>query len=357
MITAESIRQSLQCENPSCACHRPNGHVHCPAHADSTPSLSVTEKDGKILVYCHSGCPQDRVLSALKEKGLWPSGNGSRHTPPRKKELVATYGYKDATGTLLFEVCRFRNPDGSKTFSQRRPIPGGGFIWGLRAGEYQCFGNSANWYPVGRKGPATMATVKNAPAAQLVLYRLPELLAADPAVPVHLGEGEKDVDRLRALGLTATGNPMGAGTWRPEYNSNLIGRAVVILPDHDDPGRAHAQKVARSLHGIAASIKIVELPSLLEKGDISDWLDAGRTVEQLQALVKAASEFDPATALAPGAETTAAKGAKSGDGDEEPTQQEKRKVSRETWESEMLCLMPSQEGLIYREFDLSIHVV
>lgn len=35
----------------------------------------------------------------------------------------------------------------------------------------------------------------------------------------------------------------------------------------------------------------------------------------------------------------------------------KRKVSRETWESEMLCRMPSQEGLIYKEFDLSIHVV
>ena len=322
MITVESIRQALQCEHPSCACHRPNGHVHCPAHVDSTPSLSVSERDGKILVYCHGGCPQDRVLSALKEKGLWPSGNGSGRTPPRKKELVATYGYKDATGTLLFEVCRFRNTDGSKTFSQRRPIPGGGFIWGLRAGEYQCFGNSANWYPVGRKGPATMATVKNAPAAQLVLYRLPELLAADPAVQVHLGEGEKDVDRLRALGLTATCNPMGAGTWRPEYNSNLQGRAVVILPDHDDPGRAHAQKVARSLHGIAASIKIVELPKLPEKGDISDWLDAGGTVEQLQALVEAASEFDPATAPAPGTKTIAAKGAKSGDGDEEPTQQE-----------------------------------
>lgn len=152
MITVESIRQALQCEHPSCVRHRPNGLVHCPAHADSTPSLSVTEKDGKILVYCYGGCPQDRVLSALKEKGLLPSGNGSGHTPPRKKELVSTYGYKDATGTLLFEVCRFRNPDGSKTFSQRRPIPGGGFIWGLRAGEYQCFGNSANWYPVGRKG-------------------------------------------------------------------------------------------------------------------------------------------------------------------------------------------------------------
>ncbi|MEW6657987.1 MAG: hypothetical protein AB1424_04955 [Thermodesulfobacteriota bacterium] len=35
----------------------------------------------------------------------------------------------------------------------------------------------------------------------------------------------------------------------------------------------------------------------------------------------------------------------------------KRKVSRETWEWEMLCRMPSQGRLIYKEFDLSIHVV
>jgi len=35
----------------------------------------------------------------------------------------------------------------------------------------------------------------------------------------------------------------------------------------------------------------------------------------------------------------------------------KRKVSREMWESEMLCKMPSQEGLIYKEFDLSVHVI
>ena len=35
----------------------------------------------------------------------------------------------------------------------------------------------------------------------------------------------------------------------------------------------------------------------------------------------------------------------------------KRKVSKETWESEMLCRMPSQEGLIYKEFDLTIHII
>ncbi|MDD5642137.1 MAG: hypothetical protein PHX53_10835 [Syntrophales bacterium] len=35
----------------------------------------------------------------------------------------------------------------------------------------------------------------------------------------------------------------------------------------------------------------------------------------------------------------------------------KRMASREAWNSEALCLMPSQEGLIYKEFDISVHVV
>jgi hypothetical protein len=35
----------------------------------------------------------------------------------------------------------------------------------------------------------------------------------------------------------------------------------------------------------------------------------------------------------------------------------KRKVSRETWNCEMLCRQPSQEGLVYKEFDLSLHVI
>lgn len=37
----------------------------CVAHDDRKPSMSVTERDGKILVHCHSGCPQDAVLDAL----------------------------------------------------------------------------------------------------------------------------------------------------------------------------------------------------------------------------------------------------------------------------------------------------
>ena len=65
------------------------------------------------------------------------------------------------------------------------------------------------------------------------------------------------------------------------------------MPDNDDVGRKHANSVARHLHGIAASVKILALPGLPEKGDVSDWLEAGGTAGELQALAEAAPEYHP----------------------------------------------------------------
>tara|TARA_B110000503_G_scaffold139976_1_gene229646 strand:- start:2186 stop:2716 length:531 start_codon:yes stop_codon:yes gene_type:complete len=44
----------------------------CPAHTDKSPSLSITEKAGKVLLYCFSGCTQTEVIEALVSRGLWP---------------------------------------------------------------------------------------------------------------------------------------------------------------------------------------------------------------------------------------------------------------------------------------------
>lgn len=63
-----------------------------------------------------------------------------------------------------------------------------------------------------------------------VLYRLPELVAADPEAWVFIAEGEKDVNRLARAGLTATCNVGGAGKWLLEYNEDLRNRRVCIMP-------------------------------------------------------------------------------------------------------------------------------
>ena len=46
--------------------------ARCPAHDDRTPSLAIRDADdGKVLVYCHAGCDQARVIDALRSLGLW----------------------------------------------------------------------------------------------------------------------------------------------------------------------------------------------------------------------------------------------------------------------------------------------
>ena len=191
--------------------------------------------------------------------GVWPE-NGAR-TSSRQ---VAWYDYRDEAGTLLFQVVRFDPKD----FRQRRPdaSANGGWTWKIEG-------------------------------VRRVLYRLPELLAAPVDATVYIVEGEKDVDQLRALGLHATCNMGGAadhkdktkpyrGKWRRDYSEYLRRRHVVILPDNDATGSHHARDMAAKLTGIAASIRILELPDLQPKGDVSDWLAAGGTVEELERLAR-----------------------------------------------------------------------
>ena len=70
-IKIEEIVRGLQCKDPACACRRNTTRkhtVHCPVHADKTPSLSLLERDGKILFPCFAGCTQDVVARVLKQK-------------------------------------------------------------------------------------------------------------------------------------------------------------------------------------------------------------------------------------------------------------------------------------------------
>ena len=113
------------------------------------------------------------------------------------------------------------------------------------------------------------------PSVEKFLYRLPELSASGADETIFIVEGEKDVESLLKLDLTATCNPFGAEKWESGYNKFLQNRRCVIIPDNDEIGRAHASQVADNLLNTAAEIKILRLPNLPEKGDVTDWLSAG----------------------------------------------------------------------------------
>ena len=220
----------------------------CPCHDDKHNSLSIWEmENGFPGVKCHAGCDAYQIREVL--------GIMTRTQPIPRSNVVATYDYTDENGELLFQTVRF-SPKG---FRQRRSDGKGGWKWNLNN-------------------------------TRRVLYRLPEIRNADL---VYIVEGEKDVETLRSLGATATCSPMGAGKWRREYVEFLCGKIVVILPDHDLAGRSHAIQIAKSLFGIAKEIIIVDLPNLPEKGDVTDFIQQGGTLEGLQQLTANSEEWMP----------------------------------------------------------------
>lgn len=167
------------------------------------------------------------------------------------------YPYVDAHGRELYQVIRTPR----KKFLFRHGEPGNGWVW-------------------------------NGKDIRRVVY----MLHAIQGCPrVYVAEGEKDADTLWSHRLPATTNCGGAGKWTDDYSAQLVKagvRRVVILPDNDDPGRAHARSVGRSCRAAGLRVTVVPLPGLPVKGDVTDWFDLGHKRRDLRRVVNARIQRD-----------------------------------------------------------------
>ena len=266
----------------------------CPAHADTSPSLSVGVGDnGNAVIHCHAGCDLGSIVAALRleKRELFADGT----TPPAPRQRIRrpprafptwetaaesvsqgrgrptmTWEYRDAHDTAVAIVCRWNLPDGKKDIRPVSRQPDG------------------TWAAVGMQEPRP-------------LYRLPELARAET---VYVCEGEKAADALRSLGLTATTSSFGAKSACKTDWAALAGKSVVIVPDHDDEGAAYAADVLRlATDAGAASTVIVRLADIwhgIEPGDDAyDWIeghdatDPADLVSMLQQLAVNARQAAP----------------------------------------------------------------
>jgi RecA-family ATPase len=248
------------------------------------------------LVEFLDGVDFPHAIETLTGNGL----NGGRPQPqpqpqPKPKpgpgvRIVATYDYEDKNGAAIFQVVKYDPKD----FRQRRPDGHGGWIWDLQG-------------------------------VRLVPYHLPELIEAIGFErTIFIVEGEKDVDNVIALGAPATCNPRGAGKWSNcNIDEHFRGANVVIIADNDPQTRNkrtgellihqdgrprfagwdHAYEVAQHLEHVAESVRLVDLkyvwPQCPEKGDVSDWINSGGTMQALYDIAEQTPLFDPTQILPP----------------------------------------------------------
>jgi len=247
------------------ACKNPGRHVKCPCHGEQDGFRLFEDASETGGGYCNQTGAYPDGLALLQWTNNWSFietleavvdylgilGGNERTKPVRK--IIEQFPYRDEGGQFSYEVVRYEPKD----FCQRRPNNKGGWVWDLKG-------------------------------VRRVLYRLPELIASTDMV--YIPGGEKDVESLVKLGLTATTNVCGEGNWKQEFNEYLKGRDVVILEDNDSKGQKHGRVISESLFEIANEIRIIRFEELSQGGDVTDYLQ-NNTYDDLEARVKVAPLF------------------------------------------------------------------
>lgn len=241
---------------------------HGQGNGDKNPSLSVTDgEDGNVLFKCHGGCDQHEVFNTIKDMGLLPELpprpeylSNVRPIMPAIPVLEHEWFYTDENELPLFVKQRYKTFDAKgKTYKTLRILADGS--------------------RVGKLGDC-----------RIVPYRLPELLqAVTNGKVVYIAEGEKAVDALCSLGVTATTSHAGAGGWNQELNQYFSGANVVVVPDNDVAGWSYAAKIVESLLPVVKTIRVLDLGLDKPKEDAYEFVHQyGGTKETLAAKAKGA---------------------------------------------------------------------
>lgn len=230
-----------------------------PFGKEKTPSFTVCDDKGffhdfssgkhgdiiDFLVEAKGMKFRDAVERLAKDAGV----DLNPAAPKPKPTIVCHYVYQNQSGEPHLRVTRLSD----KSFRQAHwaMVDDISEIWGWKSGKH--------------------------PGA-VIPYRLPELLA-NPDQTIHLVEGEKSADHLRSLGLVATTAPGGGPNFpiSDDFSVWFDGQRVRAYPDNDAAGEKWAERVAM----VIPHAEIVRLPNQPPKAGADDWLQAGRSVDDL----------------------------------------------------------------------------
>lgn len=98
-------------------------------------------------------------------------------------------------------------------------------------------------------------------------------------------EGEKDTNTLMRKGYTVF-TCGGSGDWKKSVSEIVRQANVIILADNDEPGEQLAYQVMQDLQLISNSVRIIKPMPDVDKADITDYFEAGHTVEEFENLIR-----------------------------------------------------------------------
>jgi len=197
----------------------------CPAHNDTRPSFSVSERGGRLLLHCFKGCSYEEIIAALKRLVEIPdppmAGAVTQAEAPRKPiKDVQRWPILTVDGKHVATLVRLNHPDGTKTPFWTLPDSTKG-LGGMKLEDLPLYGSHL-----------------------LPIYDMDKEYDG----PIYLCEGPKDTDALIDKGYPALGTVTGAASIPSDaVLSCLVSRKVTLWPDHDKEGQRHMERIAQRL--------------------------------------------------------------------------------------------------------------
>lgn len=266
----------------------------CPFHSEKTPSFRISEKNNAAFYKCFGCKTQGDIINFIKEKEGFSTLEATKKAyeilgikldiQPSKldklKEYIEKnkkldgyyiedmYPYMLDNNTPSFIKIKFRNiNDKSKKDMRTYKI--------VDMGDYYRLGTKS-------KDGDYEYTIYNYPRVKEAINKMNN---------VYIVEGEKDADTLNRLGLTATtiyAKTNDKKIWN-KYKMQLQNSKIVFIGDTGKAGEEFKQLVWEHLKDVIQAFKVVDLPGLKELGDnkdVTDWLEAGHTKDELIEAIK-----------------------------------------------------------------------
>ena len=220
----------------------------CPAHLDKRASLTISEKDGKVLLHCHAGCNTENILEhvGLTFKDL--------HTEPAAASMDWQAYVEHREKRKIEAIYPYTFLNGSYSFTKLR-LQGKKILYGILEKDRFTYGLNGK----SRKELKAIYGDLQAIKAAIKEDRL-----------IFIPEGEKDVDTLVKNGYSAF-TYGGVNDWQSEFSALVEKGEVVILADNDEAGKKVAKIILNDIRNLTKSARIIVPTPDIEKGDILDY--------------------------------------------------------------------------------------
>jgi len=242
--------------------------TECPVSSNPSHNL-IIEQDTQQnpLLTCEDGCTDEQIYTALN-MSLPELLTPTACIAEERKPTYTKYHYTDEHGNVICTKVRKEAANNIKDFF---------------------------WEHVDNHGN----TIANRSGCRRTLYNFPAVIKGiEDGKTIYLVEGEKDVETLRHQGLIAT-TTGSSSEWCDEYTQVLTNAHVALLHDYDKAGIKRRdmiiQQLTQHVREKKLNLRIVDLPAIeytdSHGKDITDWLNMGHTIDELEKLVQSTTPY------------------------------------------------------------------